>query len=81
MTPIVALAFTLLVSAALWGRWVWEDAKAAFDGDPSTVSASDVLRHWRRGHGVWGYLGLGAPIFALFTIPTYLVLHLLLDLV
>jgi hypothetical protein len=81
MTPILALGFTILVSAALWARWVWEDAKAAFDEDPKSHTASEKMKHWRRVRGKRGSVMLATPIVALALIPVYLFLHLILELV
>lgn len=90
MTAIAALTVALAVTGLaliFWAWFVWKDAKAAFDRDPATHTASELIQHWRRQRGLAGavMLAVGLVLVAvvgtcLIALTTWLVLHLIFEL-
>ena len=80
MTALSLLALCVLVSLILFAAFTWVDAKAAFDNDPDTHTASERIKHWRRLRR-WRAVLLAGAICALAAIPVYLFLHLVLEVV
>lgn len=85
MLALGLLGVALLGSALAWGAFVWADVVAAFDGDPDTHTASELIQAWRRAHGAFGFLALLVPLILLgggvALLVLYLFIHLELELV
>lgn len=84
LAPLLLL-LVLVASGIGWIAFVYEDVVAAYDGDPNTHTASELIKSWRRAHGVLGLLALLGPLALLWGGATllvmYLFLHLALELV
>lgn len=80
MDALTALGVAVWGSAAIFGLFVWVDARAAFDHDDVTHTASEKIKRWRR-KAAWRTVALSAAIGALALIPVYLFAHLVLELV
>ena len=85
MIALWLLAAAILGSTLLFVIFVISDARAAFDHDPSTHTASELIKRWRRAHGVFGLLALLAPLALLAggveLLAAWLFVHLVLELV
>ncbi len=79
MTALALLGLALVVSLTVFGAFAYADAKAEFDHDPDTHTASERIRQWRRKR-LWHTALLSSIVGALALIPPVLFLHLVLDL-
>lgn len=67
----------------VWAYFIVKDAIAAFDGDPTTATASQKIQEWKRKRGMRGTVFLGLLILLLalagtcfIILSTWLFFHL-----
>ena len=78
LTALALLAFVLAISLLIWAVFAIVDARAAFDGDPKTWTASGRIKQWRR-KAWWRTALLSLILAALAMIPVTLFFHLVLE--